>query len=153
MSAVAAEAQYARDLIERVETLERVAESLPQPDERRSTLLELIQRDLSSASPMRPRIVAELLDLSEHTVRAWTAEGVLVRSDTTSPRLLLDVARVHVVLHLVQSLRAAGKTVGLLDEVHRRFSDETWLKREDLAESLAEMSRGEGVVRVPLPQA
>ena len=62
--------------------------------------------------------------------------------------MLLDVERVHEVLRLVKDLRAAGKTVGLLDEVHRRLVDATWLDRDDLTESLEQMRRGEGTTRV-----
>lgn len=107
-----------------------------------------MEKDLASASPLRPRIAAELLSLSEKTVRAWTEEGVLIRAASTSSRVLLDMRRVHQVLHLVQDLRAAGKTAGLLDEVHRRLVDATWLEREDLAESLEQMRRSEGTTRV-----
>jgi len=43
---------------------------------------------------MRPRIAADLLALTEKTVRAWASEGVLSIADTQSSRLLLEVARV-----------------------------------------------------------
>ena len=59
-----------------------------------------------------------------------------------SSRVLLDDEQVHQVLRLVEDLRAAGKTVGLLDEVHRRLVDATWLKRDDLTESLEQMRAG-----------
>lgn len=131
---------------ERVETLESVAHSLPEQDERRQRLLALAERDLTSAALLRPRVAAELLGLSEKTIRAWVEEGVLQAAETSSPRLLLDVARVHEVLHLIEDLRAAGTTKGLLDEVHCRLVDATWLERDDLQESLAQMRRGEGRV-------
>lgn len=147
MSAVAEETRRAADLMERVEALEEVASSLPEQDQRRRTLLDLVEKDLTSAPGLRPRIAAELLSLSERTVRAWVAEGILTRSDE-KPRLLLDTKRVHEVLHLVRELRTAGRTRGLLDEVHRRLVDATWLERDDLAESLEQMRRGEGTTRV-----
>jgi DNA-binding transcriptional MerR regulator len=146
MTAVALETINAVELMERVETLESVARSLPEQDERRRRLLALVDRDLSSAAPLRPRVAAELLGLSEKTVRAWVEEGVLLPAETSSPRLLLDVARVHEVLHLIEDLRAAGNTKGLLDEVYHRLVDATWLERDDLQESLAQMRRGEGRV-------
>ena len=146
MTAVALETTHAVELMERVETLESVARSLPEQDERRQRLLALVERDLTSAAPLRPRVAAELLGLSEKTIRAWVEEGVLLAADTLSPRLLLDVARVHEVLHLIEDLRAAGTTKGLLDEVYRRLVDATWLERDDLQESLAQMRRGEGRV-------
>jgi hypothetical protein len=153
MAAVAEETRQARDLIERIETLEDVANSLPEKDERRDKLLNVVERDLATARALRPRIAAELLALSEKTVREWVKEGVLFRADGSSPRLLLDVRRVHEVLHVVEALRAAGKTIGLLDEVHRRLVDATWLDRDDLAQSLEQMQRGEGTVRLAGPSA
>lgn len=146
MTAVALETTHAVELMERVETLESVARSLPEQDERRQRLLALVERDLTSAAPLRPRVAAELLGLSEKTIRAWAEEGVLLAAETSSPRLLLDVARVHEVLHLIEELRTAGTTKGLLDEVYRRLIDATWLERDDLQESLAQMRRGEGRV-------
>ncbi|MDQ1306934.1 MAG: hypothetical protein QG671_2766 [Actinomycetota bacterium] len=153
MTAVAEEARQVRAVMERVETVEEVAFSLPKQDERRSKLLAAARSDLAGARPLRPRIAAELLGLSEKTVRAWAAEGVLVVASGSSSRLLLDVARVHEVLHLVRELRAAGQTRSLLDEVHRRLVDSTWLERSDLAQSLEQMRRGEGTVRVAGPSA
>lgn len=148
MNAVAIEMRQALDMLERVEVMESVAVTFPQQDSRRSVLLGQVKKDLTSAAPLRPRIAAELLGLSEKTVRAWVADGVLTRAEQPSPRVLLDVARVHHVLHLLRDLRAAGQTAGLLDEVHRRLVDATWLSRTDLAESLDQMRRGEGSTRV-----
>ena len=56
------------------------------------------------------------------------------------------------VLHLVSDLRAAGANAGLLDQVHRRLADASWLDRADMAESLEQMRRGEGHVIVDGPQ-
>lgn len=151
MTSVAHETSQAFDLIERIETLERVAESLPEQDHRRFALLNLVEKDLASAPALRPRIAAQLLELSEKTVRAWTEEGVLTRADGPSSRILLDVKRVHQVFHLLNTLRAVGKTAGLLDEVHQRLVDATWLERDDLAESLEQMRRGEGTTRMAKP--
>ena len=147
MTAVAHETQRAHDLMERVETIASVAETLPLHDERRRKLLRVIDSELTTAPPLRARIAADILDLSEKTIRAWTVEGVLHRADASSPRLLLEARQVHHVLVLLNDLRAAGKTTGLLDEVHRRLVDETWLERTDLAASLEQMRRGEGTTR------
>jgi|BarGraNGADG00212_1021973.scaffolds.fasta_scaffold16503_5 DNA-binding transcriptional MerR regulator len=145
---VASESSQAYDLIERIEILECIAGTLPDEDDRRLALIGLVEKDLASAHPFRPRIAAELLDVSEKTVRAWAQEGVLKRAATPSSRVLLDVERVHEVLRLVKDIRAAGETHGLLDEVHRRLVDATWLERDDLTESLEQMRRGEGTTRV-----
>jgi DNA-binding transcriptional MerR regulator len=153
MTRVAYESSQAYDLIERIETLERVAETLPEEDDRRLALLGLVEQDLASAHPFRPRVAAEVLDISEKTVRAWTREGVLKRAAGPSSRVLLDVQRVHQVLLMVKDLRAAGKTVGLLDEVHRRLVDASSLQRDDVTESLEQMRRGEGTTPVAKPSA
>lgn len=153
MTAVAFETAHAQSLISRVETLEDVAGTLPKGDHRRVKLLEVVEQSLAEAPPLRPRIAAALLDLSEKTVRSWLAEGVLVRAEGPSSRVLLDTRQVHDVMHLVRSMRAAGTTRGLLDQVHRRLVDATWLQREDLTESLEQMRRGDGATRVAKPAA
>lgn len=143
---VATETLSAIDLMDRVETLERVAGRLLEQDDSRSELLRLAANDLATAAPLRPRVVATLLGLSERTVRAWVGHGVLLSVEVDSPRLLLDVERVHEVLHLLKDMRELGQTAGLLDEVHRRLVDGTWLERDDLIESIEQMRRGEGRV-------
>jgi DNA-binding transcriptional MerR regulator len=147
---VATEERVLRDVLDRVEKIESVAVTLGASDERRLTLRDVIVKELAAASPVRPRTAAEILGLTEKTVRSWVTEGVLTAT-TQAPRLLLDPTRLHEVWHLVQDLRQAGKTRGLLDEVHRRLADQALLDREDLAESLEQMRRGEGTVRVPRP--
>ena len=66
--------------------------------------------------------------------------------DLLGPRVKLPIVRLHEVLHLVSDLRRAGKTRGLIDEVHRRLSDQSLLDRPDLASSLDEMRSGKGRV-------
>jgi hypothetical protein len=148
MAAVAAEAQQTRELLERVETIEEVAASLPTTDPRRAQLLGVVSAELAGAAPVRPVVAAEILQLTEKTVRDWAAEGVLTVHQQV-PRLLLDAARLHQVSHLVGDLRRAGQKRGLLDEVYRRLVDDALVERDDLAESLAQMHRGEGRVVRP----
>jgi DNA-binding transcriptional MerR regulator len=151
VSIVEREAESARDLLSRVEEIEAVARTLDAHDERRQKLEAVVVRSLRAAPPLRPGVAAQLLSLSERTVRAWAAEGVLRPVDSTSTRLLLDPERFHEVLHLVRDLREAGKTTGLLDEVYRRLVDATWLERSDLTESLAQMRRRDGRVSIAKP--
>jgi DNA-binding transcriptional MerR regulator len=151
MSIVEREAESARDLLSRVEQIEEVARTLDANDERRQKLESVVVRSLRAAPPLRPGVAAQLLSLSERTVRAWVVEGVLRPTDSTSTRLLLDPERFHEVLHLVHDLREAGKTTGLLDEVYRRLVDATWLERSDLTESLAQMRQREGRVSIVKP--
>lgn len=142
---VAIEHLRVRHLFERVEQIEEVADTMPDEDERRAKLLRVAEQAISECVPVRVSIAADLLELSEPTVRAWTREGLLRRaSRPKSPRLLLDPRRLHEVMHLVADLRKAGRTSGLLEAVWHRLADNALLEREDLAESVAQMRRGEG---------
>ncbi|ANZ37577.1 hypothetical protein BBK82_17505 [Lentzea guizhouensis] len=142
---VATEAAQIRDLFDTIEEIESVASSLAEDDERRRKLDGVVARTLRQAPPVRPVVAGELLDLTEKTVKAWAREGVLA-IHSQEPRMLLDTVRLHEVLHLVSDLRRAGKTRALLDEVHRRLSDQSLLERTDLAASLDEMRSGRGRV-------
>ncbi|KJK52734.1 hypothetical protein UK23_03020 [Lentzea aerocolonigenes] len=142
---VATEAAHIRDLFTTIEEIESVASSLAEDDERRHKLDGVVARTLRQAPPVRPVVAGELLDLTEKTVKAWAREGVLA-IHSQEPRMLLDTVRLHEVLHLVSDLRRAGKSRGLIDEVHRRLSDQSLLDRSDLAKSLDEMRSGKGRV-------
>jgi hypothetical protein len=133
-------------LLDDVAKLHEVAETLPDGDERAQALESVADRWLASAPGMRPSIAAALLGLSEPTVRAWATRGIL-RIRSRKPRLLLDPASVLEARKLVGELRQAGRTRDLLDEVHNRLADEQQLADPNLAESLAQMRRGEYVVR------
>jgi len=151
MSTVALETSRAFDLLERVEKIERVAGTLSDEDPRRLDLMSAVKSDLAAAAPLRPLIAARMLELSEKTVRTWAAKGVLKRASGHSRRLLLDPQGVHEVLHLVREIRQHKDSASLLEEVQRRIADATWLSRSDLADSLDQMNRGEGTVRVRKP--
>ncbi|TQM82482.1 hypothetical protein FHX81_4890 [Saccharothrix saharensis] len=142
---VATEAARIRDLFDQIEEIEEVASSLSEDDERRRKLHGVVAKALRTAPPVRPVVAGELLDLTEKTVKAWAREGVLA-IHSQEPRMLLDAVRLHEVLHVVSDLRRAGKSRGLLDEVHRRLSDAALLDRDDLATSLDQLHRGEGRV-------
>jgi hypothetical protein len=147
---IAVEEKRVRSLFERVEAVEEVAETLADGDERRAKLLAVSNAALAEEGTIRPVIAARLLGLSEKTVRAWAAEGVLTIAQRT-PRLLLDVQSVHAISHIVRELRSLGKDRDLLDEVWRRLADAALLERGDLQESIGQMRRGEGRVLRPLP--
>ncbi|MEU4802172.1 hypothetical protein [Actinosynnema sp. NPDC023587] len=140
---VATETASMRYLFDQIEEIEEVASSLPADDERRHKLDGVVARALRNAPPVRPVVAGELLDLTEKTVKAWAREGVLA-IHSQEPRMLLDAVRLHEVLHVVSELRRAGRTRGLLDEVHRRLGDRTPLDREDLVTGLARLGRGGG---------
>ena len=146
---IAVEEQRIRSLFDRVETVEDVARTLPEDDERRAKLLAVSNAALAEEGTVRPVIAARLLGLSEKTVRAWANQGVLAVAQRAS-RLLLDVRSVHEVSHIVRGLRAMGRDRDLLAEVWRRLSDAALLERPDLRESIEQMHGGEGQVLRPL---
>jgi hypothetical protein len=140
---VATERDRIQHLFSRVERVEEVAKTFEASDERRQTLLSVASEALAECGPVRARIAADLLQLSEPTVRVWVREGVL-SALATSPRLLLDPSQLHDVIHLVRDLRDAGRTTGLLEAVWYRLKDRALLDREDLNESLEQMRHGIG---------
>jgi hypothetical protein len=146
---IAVEEARIRSLFDRAETVEDVARTLPEHDERRARLLEVSSATLEDGGAIRPVIAARLLGLSEKTVRAWVAQGVLTAAQQT-PRLLLDPHSIHLVSHILRELREHGRDRDLLDEVWRRLSDSALLERADLQESLEQMRRGEGRVLRPI---
>ncbi len=150
MTAVETDAERTKELLSVVDDVAEVADTLPSSDPRRGKLLGAIAKTLAAAPPVRPIVAARLLGLSDKTVRAWAREGVLVIQQD-EPRVLLDATRLYEVVALVHDLREAGKTRGLLDEVWRRLTDRALLDREDLAESLEQMRRGEGRTVRPRP--
>lgn len=130
--------------VERLEGLhERLASRLS--DDEADEMEAAVVQALDELQPVRVPIASDLLDLDDKTVRSWLREGLLTEVDTTSSRTHLDPKRLHKVLHLVRELREAGKTRGLLDAVWYRLQDQALLDREDLAESLEQMRRGEVV--------
>lgn len=135
-------------LFERVERIEGVADASNLNEDQRAELREVARQALAESDPVRVRIAARLLSLSEHSVRTWTKEGVLTPAAATS-RLLLDPERLHDVIHLVRDLRSSGRDRNLLEGVWSRLADQALLDREDLQESLEQMRRGEGRVVRP----
>lgn len=139
---VQAELHRTNQLISQVERLEGVASSLPEQDARREELCGVIEEMIRLAEPVRVVVAAAMLEVSDKTVREWVKEGVLIAIQER-PRLVLDLSRLHEVVHLVRDLREAGKTAGLLDEVYRRLSDARWQEDADLAESLRQADQGQ----------
>jgi DNA-binding transcriptional MerR regulator len=146
---IAIEEKRIRSLLDRVETVEDVARTLPEDDERRARLLEVSNAALADEGSIRPVIAARLLGLSEKTIRAWVSEGVIAVAQS-APRLLLDLQSVHMISHIVRELREHGKNRDLLEEVWRRLSDSALLEQADLQESIEQMRRGEGRVLRPI---
>jgi hypothetical protein len=151
MSRAAVESSVVIKTFERAEMLEAFAGNLPDPTQR-AEQLRVAMDLISDLGPIRPVSVSKVLGLTEKTVRAWASEGALGIA-RTEPRVLLDPLSVHTVLHLVEGLRAAGQTRGLLDEVYRRLSDTSLIESKDLQESLGQMKQGQGEVVRARPSA
>ena len=145
---VSAEERRILNLFERVETIEEVAVTLPEGDDRRARLLALSRDALAEEAAVRPVIAAKILGLSEKTVRAWADAGLLATRQR-SPRLLLDVPSVHLVSHVLRELREEGLERDLLEHVWRRLEDQALLDREDLRESISQLQRGDVVILRP----
>jgi hypothetical protein len=145
---VATEEQRIRSLFERVEVIEEVASTLPEGDDRRAKLLAVSRDALAEEGSVRPVIAAKILGLSEKTVRAWAAAGLL-STHQQSPRLLLDVPSVHEVSHILRAVRADGLDRDLLEHVWHRLEDQALLNRHDLQESIEQLRRGEMTVLRP----
>jgi hypothetical protein len=145
---VATEEQRIRSLFERVETIEEVAGTLPEDDDRRARLLAVSRDALAEEGSVRPVIAAKILGLSERTVRAWAAAGLLAARQR-SPRLLLDVPSVHAISHVLREIRADGLDRDLLEHVWHRLEDRALLGRADLRESIEQLRRGDVVVLRP----
>src|SRR4051794_33833234 len=98
------EEEQVRALFERVETVEKVADSIEatSPDSA-VELRRVAEGALDHAPPVRLSTAAALLALSDRTVRTWVAEGVLALREEHPLRV--DPARLHQVLHLVHDLR------------------------------------------------
>ncbi len=132
------EEEQVRELFGYVDAVVDVARAIERdrPQEA-ARLLGASRSALSHAAPVRVTIAARLLLVSDKTVRAWVADGLLTQ------RLLLDPARLHDVLEVLRDLRAAGRDRDLRESIWHRLQDDALLDREDLAESLAQMRAGQ----------
>jgi hypothetical protein len=81
-------------------------------------------------------IAAKILALSEKTVRAWAAAGLLTAGQR-SPRLLAEI-------------RADGLERDLLEHVWHRLEDRALLDRADLRESIEELRAGDVTASPPI---
>jgi GNAT superfamily N-acetyltransferase len=145
---VSTEERRIRNLFDRVETIEEVAITLPEGDDRRARLLALSRDALAEEATVRPVIAAKVLGLSEKTVRAWADAGLLATRQRT-PRLLLDVPSVHRISHVLRELRGEGIERDLLEHAWHRLEDQALLDREDLGESIGQLLHGDVVVLPP----
>lgn len=136
------EEEQVRALFSRVERVEAVADRIQGMEPAQASELRSVAEDaLSTAEPVRLKIAASLLDLSDRTVRTWVEEGVLSLVSDSPQRI--DPTRLHQVLHLVRDLRAAGHKRDLINAVWYRLQDAALLDREDLKASLQQLRKGQ----------
>jgi DNA-binding transcriptional MerR regulator len=140
---VSTEQKRALTQVERIEQLEDVVVSLDDSDPRRTKINTVVMSEIKELSPMRATIAAQLLDVSEKTVRAWVEAGVLT-PQTRSPRLLIDPARVIEARRIVRELRSKGRVHDLLDELYFQLSDRDLVRSAEFVRSAEQMRRGEG---------
>ncbi len=139
---VTLEREYALKAVARVEEVEAIADRNPNPDDARA--LHILVEDLiRELPPMRPLIAADLLRLSEKTVRAWVSQGVLTPVQE-EPRLTLEPSSVIHVARLLKQLRANGRNRNLLNEVYYRLADEQLANSDDFKTSLQQARQGKG---------
>ncbi|WP_157751963.1 hypothetical protein [Actinoplanes derwentensis] len=137
MTAAAEETRVIR-LFQRVERLEAVA-----GEENIAEILEVAHGAVQECEPVSVATAARLLKVSRKTVEAWAGEGLLAPA---SGDLLLDAERLYEVLQLVRDLQAKGRDRTLLEAAWYRLSEQALAERVDLAESVEQMKRGEGLV-------
>ncbi len=147
---VDAERKQVTHVLDLVEGLEKVAETMDPDDQRRHDLLSLAHKELSTVPAIRPVIAGEVLNLSRPTVMQWLEHGILRRAerghlDVALHRTMLETHRLHHVWHILRDLREAGKTRGLAEAVWHRLEDQELLDHSDLQESIEQMRRAEGV--------
>ncbi|MEU8238619.1 hypothetical protein AB0C07_10265 [Actinoplanes missouriensis] len=143
---VASEETRVIHLFERVERLEAVAGADNIHEDQRRDLLAVAHQAIQECEPIRVSIAAQLLNLSRKTVESWAKEGLLKPATGEHKRLVLEAQRLHQVLHLVRELRTQGRDRNLIEAVWYRLSDQALVEREDFAESVEQMKRGEGRV-------
>jgi len=131
-----------RDLFAQVDEVLDVAHSIESERPQEAARLVHASRGvLSSAEPVRVPIAARILLVSDKTVRAWAGDGLLTPR-VVRPRLLLEAARLHTVLHFLDDLRAAGQDRDFREDLWNRLQDSALLDRADLAESMSELKAG-----------
>lgn len=137
------ETEQLRDLFDRVDKVLNVADNIRREHPRYAAeLVQASRSALSSAQPVRVRIAAVLLSVSDKTIRDWIHEGVLTTRSGQRRVQSLDPERLHKVVHLVQDLRASGQNRDLRASLWNKLQDSALLDRDDLAESLGQLRTG-----------
>jgi DNA-binding transcriptional MerR regulator len=136
------EREHVQHMVSQVNELDEIASTLDDAAtaQRLRSVSEAIAAEIA---PVRVVIAAEVLGVSEKTVRSWVREGVLVKAGAHR-RVLLDPAGLIAVERIVEQLRANGRDRNLLDAVYYELVDNDLANSSDLRDSLAQAKRREG---------
>lgn len=141
------EFKQAERVVDNIEDLEEVkiaVETGSATDEAHPETLErikrVLERVLEELPDIRVSVAAELLELSEPTVRKWTEVGLL-KAVSGASHMRVTTCSVRAVRQQVLTLRRLGKKRNLLEAVLARIEDEELLA--EVRESIAAMQRGE----------
>jgi DNA-binding transcriptional MerR regulator len=136
------ELEHAERVVEEIDDLEALEDHVSDDRDALRTVHRLRERRLGEIEAIRVSVAAQLLGLSEPTVRAWADSGLLEYASLRPVRRL----RLKSVLHLrpvVTELRSLGRQRGLMEAVVARLEDRRTLNDRRLLESLAQMRAGE----------
>lgn len=127
------------DSLDEVEEVEPSVRANP----RSHRILEEMRRMQVRALPaLRISAAAEVLGVTEPTVRLWTDEGLLQEVER-HPVRRVSAQSVLRVRPIVTALRRHGRKRNLLEAIFAQLSDELQLEADGLQESLEQMRRGE----------
>jgi DNA-binding transcriptional ArsR family regulator len=128
------------DVVEDLLALEVLAEQEDDPDRRRA--LELVRTHLADRDRgAKVSEVAELLGLSQPTVRAWMEAGVLEARDETTPARV-DVLSLAEIKRAVDLLREHGHDRNLLAAVMRLLRDRSALTGDGVRDGFTDLAAG-----------
>lgn len=112
-------------------------------DRRMRALGEAVNGVVAASRPYRACVAADVLQVSEKTVRRWASEGILEVA-TTKPRLTLTAESVTEVLGILDELRELGRRADLTSLIWYRLQDRELSSNPDLALSLKQMRERAG---------
>ncbi len=131
------------DVVHDLNVLRELAEHEDDP-ERRHALDSIRNRLADRDRGAKVSEVAEILQVSQPTVRSWIKVGLLKSVDGTTP-VRADLLNLADVKHAVDLLREHGHDRDLLAAIHRRLRDRDLLGSADLAGSIEDVRAGRTV--------
>jgi hypothetical protein len=120
-------------------TLQQLADHEDDPDRRRS--LNTASSRLAADRGVKVSEAAQMLGLSQPTVRSWIESGVLDSVAGTTPARV-DMLSLAAVKQAVDLLRAHGQDRNLLIAVMRRLRDRAVLEGEGVRQGFDDLAAG-----------